>query len=51
MLQTLLSGLSLTKALQLGISTSSVEGKSSKIIEIVYRGRPISVSMYSTHLS
>ena len=48
MLQTLLSGLSLTKTLRLGISTSSVEGKSSKIIEIVYRGRPVSVSKHNT---
>lgn len=41
--QTILQGVSLSKSLRLGISTSSVEGKSSKVMEIIYRGRPLSV--------
>lgn len=49
-LQTILSGLTLTKSLRLGISTSSVEGKSSKVMEIVYNSRPISVRQTSMKL-
>lgn len=45
--QTLLTDVSLAKPLRLGISTSSVEGKSSNIMEIAYSARPVSVS-YTT---
>ena len=42
--QAVVAGLAVGKMLYLGISTSSVEGKSSKVMEIEYHGRPVSVS-------